>query len=227
VLAGLRSDGLRVFAGTLAFLAFAAAAVAASGERFSPPSRGAVLVSETTVPVAWSSPCRPDANEAELILSLDDGVTFGIRVSGPLAPCATNFRWRVPGLSSASARLAVRKGRKGRPESERIVLVSERFTIISTETSPSSLLTRGAIEWWTDQALFDVSAQDWLEQTMGSLPTCRANHAAEAETDDPDPEPEASSGPQRSRLALTASSGHDRRPRLAGLRLPTQLPLRL
>jgi hypothetical protein len=211
----------------LAFLTFAAAVVAASGERFSPPSRGVVLVSETTVPVAWSSPCRPDANEAELVLSLDDGITFGVRVSGPLAPCAASFRWRVPGLSSTSARLAVRKGRKGRPESERIVLVSERFTILPTGTSPSPPPTRGAIEWWTDQALFDVSAQDWLEQTMGSLPTCRADHAAEAETDDPDPEPEASSGPQRTRLALTASRRHDRQPRRAGLQLPSQLPLRL
>ena len=153
----------------LAFLAFAATVVAASGERFSPPSRGVVLVSETTVPVAWSSPCRPDAERSRARALAHDGITFGIRVSGPLAPCAASFRWRVPGLSSASARLAVRKGRKGRPESERIVLVSERFTILPTGTSPSPPPTRGAIEWWTDQALFDVSAQDWLDADHGQV----------------------------------------------------------
>ena len=173
-------------------------------------------------------PCGlPDADEAELVLSLNDGITFPIRVSGPLSPCAVHFRWRVPQLSSAAARLAVRKGRKGRPESERIVLVSERFAILPTGRAPSSSLIRGATEWWTDQALFDVSTEDWLGETMGHLPSCRAGHEAEAETDDPDPGPESSAGPPRARLAQAASS--DRAPghRPAAPRPPVLTSLRL
>jgi hypothetical protein len=226
MLTGLRSVG-KVCAGTLAFLACGAAAVAETGERFSPPSHGALLVPDTTVPVAWSTPCFPNADEAELVLSLNDGMTFEIRVSGPLAACAADFRWRVPGLSSDSARLAVRKGRKGRPESERIVLVSERFTILPTGTPPSSRLMRGAIEWWTDQALFDLSAEDWLAQTMGKVPAYRADPAAEAETDDPDPQPASSENVLRARSTSSARREGPRVSRFVDTRIRALVPLRL
>ena len=221
--AGFRLLGT-VCAGTLAC---GAVALAEAGEGFFPPSRGALLVPDTTVAVAWSTPCLPDADESELLLSLNDGLTFEIRLSGPLAPCAANFRWRVPGVPSASARLAVRKGRKGRPESERIALVSERFTILPAGTPPSSRLMRGAIEWWTDQALFDVSAEDWLAQTMGKVPVCRADQAAEAETDDPDPQPASSAKVLRARSATHGRNEGFHVSRFADTRIRALVPLRL
>ena len=226
MLKGLLSVG-KVCAGTLAFLACGAVAVAEAREGFSPPENGALFVPDTAVQVAWSTPCLPDADESELVLSLNDGLTFDIRVSGPLTPCTANFRWRVPGVPSASARLAVRKGRKGRPETERIILVSERFTIVPTTTPPSARLVRGAIEWWTEQALFDTSAEDWLAQTMGKLPAYHSDHAAEAETDDPDPQAASSANVLRARSTATPPREGPRVPRFVDTRIRALVPLRL
>src|SRR5512147_730734 len=78
----------------LAALVSIAAAFAARGEATSPflsPARGEALAPGSIVEVRWASACAsaPEgrADEAEVVLSLDGGLTFPIRVSNELHPC--------------------------------------------------------------------------------------------------------------------------------------------
>ena len=80
---------------------------AGSSEAFASPSRGEILAPGSILEVRWTAACdgateREDGrdrvererepmrevDEAELVLSLDGGLTFPIRVSTELSPCA-------------------------------------------------------------------------------------------------------------------------------------------
>lgn len=65
----------------------------------------------------------------ELVLSLDGGRTFPVRVTRDLSPSTSGLTWRVPALPSPRARLALRVGDSGEPPDEEILLVSEEFAI--------------------------------------------------------------------------------------------------
>ncbi len=76
------------------------------------------------------------ADEAELVLSLDGGRTFALRVS-PEADSredAGGFVFTVPNLPSPNAVLGLRAGRKG--EGERLVAVSELFVLLGSPSAP-------------------------------------------------------------------------------------------
>jgi len=51
-----------------------------------------------------------DVAEMEILLSLDGGAHYPLRVSPELDPRAGHYRWRVPNLSSGAARLRIRFG---------------------------------------------------------------------------------------------------------------------
>ena len=50
----------------------------------------------------------PETRELEVLLSLDDGRTYPLRVTAELEPREGGFRWRVPNLAAERARLRLR-----------------------------------------------------------------------------------------------------------------------
>lgn len=134
---------------------------------FVAPGRAETLTGGATVEVRWSAPheIAADADEAELVLSLDGGRTFPVRISAELSPRATSYRWRVPALATRSARLALRVGFDREGGRERLVLVSRDFVIAADSPEPETL-ARGASEWWTEQALRERSLRDVLDASV-------------------------------------------------------------
>src|SRR5213592_827006 len=61
----------------------------------------------------WSElPARVE--EMEILLSVDGGRHYGLRVSPECDPATGRFRWRVPNLCTSAARLRLRLGAGGR-----------------------------------------------------------------------------------------------------------------
>ncbi len=144
------------------------AASARAGARFSQPQRGEVLAAGDSVEVRWTAPLQepPGTTETELVLSLDGGVTFPIRVTPEMTPNARGFRWQVPALETAHARLALRVGAGEDSTSERLEAVSEEFSIVAAEDEPAEDLVRGPREWWTRQALDGAGTEDLPDEAM-------------------------------------------------------------
>nr|MDQ2970586.1 hypothetical protein [Acidobacteriota bacterium] len=123
----------------------------AAGERVSPGA---------TVEARWTlSPSDPRVgDEAELLLSLDGGRSFSLRVSREVLPESGRAVWRVPSLPSSHARLALRTGRSGEDESESVILVGAEFEIAVTQRGVAEELFRGRAEWTTRAAARDAGA---------------------------------------------------------------------
>jgi hypothetical protein len=152
-------------------------------EAFASPSRGEILAPGALLEVRWNAECEAreadrdfgrdrdgkrerEANEAELVLSLDGGMTFPIRVSGELSPCASRFTWRVPALPTSQARIGLRTGEDESDEEERIELLSAAFTILpDPERRPETLYARGG-EWWIPEAPARRGLEDGLRRTL-------------------------------------------------------------
>lgn len=156
----------RLLAGLLAGGGIAACALADG--RFFAPSQGETLLAGSTLEVRWTAPPPgvEASNETELVLSLDGGLTFPIRVTAEMAVGTTSFRLRVPSLPTSHARLALRAGSGEGSETERIVFVSREFTISADPEAAPEDLVRGATEWWTRQAFTVSHADDLLPQSM-------------------------------------------------------------
>jgi hypothetical protein len=178
-----RAAATCVFAG----LAWAPSARAWADEsRFLAPASGEILASGVAHEIRWTPQCNryPDANEMELLLSVDGGRTFSIRVTAELPACASSFRWKVPALSTNDARLAVRVGRDGE-ESERIAFVSPPFRITSFAPAAEPELTTGTSERWTEQALSEIGAENLLGDAMHGAPERIGAPVADSELDEP------------------------------------------
>ena len=138
---------------------------------FHAPSAGATLTAGSIMDVRWVASAaeleleRGEADEAELVLSLDGGDTFQVRISSELSPHATSYRWRVPSLPTRSARLALRVGAGRGGRHERILLLGPEVAIASDSPEPEILL-RGAAEWWTEQAISEGTVGDLLEASL-------------------------------------------------------------
>ena len=132
-----------------------------AGERLSPGSR---------VEIRWSSDCEReterDADEAELVLSLDGGTTFPIRVSTEISPCASRFSWLVPALASSNARLGLRTGDDEREGTEEVRLVGPPFVILPDPEGASEPLYARGSEWSTAQPPTALYAEDFLDTTL-------------------------------------------------------------
>ncbi len=161
----------------LAVLVSLAAALAARGEVSSPflsPGRGESLAPGSIVEVRWASACASasatgdSADEAEVVLSLDGGLTFPIRVSNELHPCATSYLWRVPALATGRARLALRTGSEGLGRTERLRAVSGDFRILSDVDGRVQELYRRTAEWWTPPEATVLTAEDLFGGAMSS-----------------------------------------------------------
>ncbi len=150
-------NGRRLFAFFLLAGLSAGARAAPSG--FLTPARGERLAGGDSVEVRWSAPCDGAASETELVLSLDGGRTFPIRITPEMSPCAGSFRWRVPDVGSSRARLALRTGSGEESDDERLTLVSDEFSIAEDGDDGDELLP-GAREVWTRQALDGEGTED-------------------------------------------------------------------
>ncbi len=76
--------------------------------------------------------------ECELLLTVDDGATWS-RITPQLSVTRRDFRWVVPDLPTASARIALQVGIEGDGDFHHFA--SESFAIAATGSAPAVLLT--------------------------------------------------------------------------------------
>jgi hypothetical protein len=137
-----------------AVLAAAAVPVLAAESRFLYPAQGATLEAGRSARITWAlSATGPQTSEMELVLSLDGGRTFPVRVTRDLDPGTRELLLTVPSLPASHARLALRGGDGGEPGEEEILLVSEEFSVAADPGPPlePALFVHG--EWRTREAL--------------------------------------------------------------------------
>lgn len=163
--------------GSVAAIAVAAALLSSAAsarptEGFTAPGAGQILSPGAIVELRWASACETSRlrgiDEAELLLSLDGGTTFPIRVSPELRPCASRYLWKVPALPAARARLALRNGLEERDRTESVELVSAEFRILAEPDGRVEELRRRALEWWVLPDPAALTADDLLERRLGS-----------------------------------------------------------
>lgn len=211
--------GGRLLAAAVALLG-AAASLAASEPAFLSPSRAEALAPGAVVTVEWRSACESDIppgfDEAELVLSLDGGLTYPIRVSRELDPCETTHSWHVPSIATDSARLALRMGEEGHGESERLAAVGDTFRILPDPEGRAQTLIPRAGEWGVAPETEVVGARDRLGRSMRSGAAERLTAPSELVLFSLPPS-SAAVGPDR-RVETLASV------RVAGLRRPASVP---
>ena len=84
-----------------------ARARAGDGPTLAPP--GGLVRAGETVELSWP-PVPAGVEEMEILLSLDDGQSYPVRVSPELDARERRYRWRVPNLPAQRARLRLRLG---------------------------------------------------------------------------------------------------------------------
>lgn len=142
----------------LRLVAFGAAALSAAtalgtpGRGFQYPVAGSRLDPGTEVIVSWQLPSVPEGDEMELVLSLDGGDTFPVRLTRSLSPSASAAAWRVPALPSPRARLALRTGESGEVDRETLVFQSGIFSISADPRAGAEPLFASDGEWRTSEA---------------------------------------------------------------------------
>ena len=148
----------------------AAGAVLASGAGFVSPERGETLAPGSVVEIEWRSACESDIppgfDEAEVVLSLDGGLSYPIRVSRELDPCESTVSWRVPALATTSGRLALRLGSETDVESEEIAVIGDPFTILPDVEGRVERLIQRSHEWATDPQPQALGAADRLSHSL-------------------------------------------------------------
>jgi hypothetical protein len=126
----------------------AAVAVASSltAVRFSQPGERSALREGETVEIRWSG-VPGDAHEIELLLSVDGGQHFSLRLTDELNSGSRSFLWRVPGLVTDSASLAIRVGIHGQ---EILSAPGPLFRLSRNPSTASIPLRWKAGEIWVD-----------------------------------------------------------------------------
>ena len=133
------------------------------------PAPAERLEAGATATVEWTLPePAPDRDEMELVLSLDGGRTFPIRLTGRIPIGTSSVSWRVPALVSEAARLALRAGRDEAEESEELLAVSEPFAITAPRGPLLDELFRVGREWRTREALEGLPARDAPGELSGN-----------------------------------------------------------
>ena len=112
----------------------------------------------------------------ELVLSLDGGETFPLRLTGELQRGTRRVAWRVPALPTERAALALRTGDED--GDERIVLVSGTFAIVGDPSAAPEDIRYAEGEWRTREAGFEgilpfagASLATVPERTVSALET--------------------------------------------------------
>lgn len=135
-------------------LALAGPALAAGGwGEISSPAPGTVVHAGEWAEVAWSA-LPGSVEEFEILLSLDDGASFTIRLTEQLDPGIGTYRWLVPNFPSARARLQLRVGIDHHeiegPLGEPFEIRSERMLALASVRWHEG-------EWWLASHVWPVS----------------------------------------------------------------------
>lgn len=149
--ADLRSLGHWSPLALVAVLAFASPAAAernAGGELLL-PAAGAVVRGGEVVKVTWA-PVPPDVEEFELLLSLDGGKTFQLRLTAMLDPRLTSYIWHVPNLPTGAACLRLRVGVDGHEE---MLQPGPSFRLLANASVPVERITFQDGEWWPTEGV--------------------------------------------------------------------------
>ncbi len=107
------------------------------------PRDGATLAAGSTAEIEWAPLARyarlADVEEWEAFLSLDGGATYPLRITPHLDQDLRSFRWQVPPIPTADARLLLRFGDERR---ETVVELPQRFSIVASPmaVAPTPLL---------------------------------------------------------------------------------------
>lgn len=105
------------------------------------------LVAGSTTTIRWSR-LPPEVEEFELLLSLDGGASYAVRLTPELVPATRRLAWQVPNLPVRDARLRLRVGVGGREiESP----PSASFEIVAAPSAAAATLRYSAGEWWTSR----------------------------------------------------------------------------
>ncbi len=174
-----------------------------------------VLGPGRTVEVRWSG-LPHSAAEVELLLSLDEGRTYSVRLTEDLDPGGGSYLWEVPRLETGRARLAIRMGLDGR---ELIAASTSTFEIApdrsaspvrlrwcSGEIWTASETDAGAAERDPDEGLASPSenitalseSADAIESHGRSVHGPERRHASLLERSPVEPPPDRSPQPPRS-----------------------------
>jgi hypothetical protein len=98
------------------------------------PGAGFVVKAGEQARVVWSE-LPGGVAELELLLSLDGGRSYSLRLTPQLEPERGGYTWRVPNLPGETARLRIRYGLRGRevegPASASFVIVASSFEEIA------------------------------------------------------------------------------------------------
>src|SRR5438105_4332959 len=135
-------------------VAFGGLAAPLAADQFLRPAAGEKLEAGETALVSWrmDAACLRNVDEMELLLSLDGGKRFLLRVTARIDPRTPAWAWRVPALPSAHARLAVRGGRGEKASAEDVILLGPEFSIVESGRLPAEELSAEAGELRTREA---------------------------------------------------------------------------
>jgi hypothetical protein len=97
-----------------------------------------------SVEVSWTG-LPPECEELEILLSVDGGRTWPLRVSAELEPREGGFRWRVPNLAAGRARLRLRYGLRHR---ELDGPATGTFRIVADPGAPATVFRFHEGDWW-------------------------------------------------------------------------------
>jgi hypothetical protein len=103
---------------------------------------GPVVSAGDTVALTWRA-LPGEAEELEVLLSLDDGRTFPVRVSPEIEAREGRYRWHVPALAAGHARLRIRYGVAHR-EIETEPTAAFRIALADAPREPGPLFREGA-----------------------------------------------------------------------------------
>jgi hypothetical protein len=192
-------DGRRrpLLAMALAALALASlASLAAAGSSPVPTPRliasGSVRAGQV-VEIRWD-PLPPGVPEMELLLSVDGGRHYPIRLTAEMSGLETSYRWKVPNLTVREARIRLRANLETiETESE----PGREFSIVGDPDQPAELEQVAEGDWWDGLDEIDGDAAG-LRSGEPAFHASAVAHFAEA--------------PQRDRLLLTPSVPEDPAP---------------
>jgi len=147
----------------LAFLALISTSAGANGDggRILAPRAGAVVRAGDLVGVEWT-PVLADVEEFEILLSIDGGRTFPLRLTVSMDPRLTSYAWRVPNLPSGAACLRLRVGDGEREET---LSPGPTFQLVGNPAAPTGKITFQGGEWWTTEGVAaaprNVGVEPW------------------------------------------------------------------
>jgi len=194
---------------------------------FSSPAQQARLEARAQEAVTWTTPAAAFSyDEMELVLSLDGGATFPVRVTAFVRPGREGWTWRVPGLPTGHARLALRVGMDERRGFEHILLVSPEFEIVADPNPPLEELFSVDGELRTREALETPPWSGSLRPDADSREQVRPWESPETARETPPSPVLAKRSETGLVLSVAANPSHPRRP--TTLRPPSPLtPLRV